>query len=176
MPGVNVQFHMLFDEMVVFVADMSAKYQVAVELERFFPKPETVLIVPVGADLREEVKQFGHVDRFWFLCQPARLKQPVYFALYAGHFRDCQLAQAQFGSSTEKVTAFAILKKIAADLKRRTNAGIWVTGMTGITGYAKQFRVSEGATNASRSGKIRLVLHIDGQTFHVDAPEGWDGK
>ena len=43
MPSVTVQFHMMFDELVDFVADMMRDYSLAVELERFFPTTTQVV-------------------------------------------------------------------------------------------------------------------------------------
>ena len=59
----NVQFHMLFEELIDFTAEARSRYGLEVELERFYPA--AALRVPLEADLRAEISKFGHVDRFW---------------------------------------------------------------------------------------------------------------
>jgi hypothetical protein len=73
MPAVTVQFHMMFDELVDFVADMMRDYSLAVELERFFPTTTHVVTTP--AELPDEISRFGHVDRMWLLCKPPRARK-----------------------------------------------------------------------------------------------------
>jgi hypothetical protein len=169
MPSVNIQFHMLFEELVEFVSEVSSTHQLEVELERWFPK--TVRGVPLGADLAEEVRRFGHVDRFWLLYMTPESKKPERFMLNFGGQRGKRLAQSQLGAGTRKADAYEVLKQVAADLKRRTTAGIWIVTEAGNTGYDKKFRISEGATNAARAGKIDLVSPAFTQSFQVDPPE-----
>ena len=170
MHSVNIQFHMLFEELVSFVADESARYQLEIELEQFFP--QAFRIVPLGADLIGEIKQFGQVDRFWLLYTSTKSKMAEKFMLNVGRQRGNRLAQSQLGAGARKAMAFEVLKHVARDLKMRTSAGLWVIGETGIGGYVKNFRISEGATDASRSGEIELVSPVFTQSFHVDRPEG----
>ena len=59
MPGVTVQFHMLFEELVAFVADAMSRYSLAVELERFSPAATCTIVSPEG--LTGGVARFGHV-------------------------------------------------------------------------------------------------------------------
>src|SRR5262249_34387651 len=139
MPGVTVQFHMLFDELVDFVADMMTRYSLAVELERFFPTTTQVVTSP--ADLSDEIIRFGHVDRMWLLCKPPRARKYERFNLLVGRQKGRKLEQSHLGAGTDKAAAFKILKKIAYQLKKRTIAGT-------DFGTLKVFRVSPGAASA----------------------------
>jgi hypothetical protein len=147
MPGVTVQFHMLFDELVDFVADMMIRYALAVELERFFPTTTRMITTPV--DLLGEITRFGHVDRMWLLCKPPRARKYERFNLYVGQQKGRELGQSHLGAGTDKAEAFKTLKKIAYQLKKRTIAGT-------DFGTLKIFRVSPGAANAARTGKLKL--------------------
>ena len=166
MPSVNIQFHMLPTEFFQFVRDVSSWHDLDVELERYYPKE--LRLVPHGGDLIEEVNQFGNVDCIWLLYQTPKSKKTEKFMLAVGRQRGRRLAQAQLGAGTDKAKAFQILKKVVAELKRRTTAGIWVVGGGGNVGYAKNFRISEGAKEASRAGKVDLVSIVFTQSFHVD--------
>lgn len=148
MPGVTIQFHMLLDELVDFVADMMTRFSLAVELERFFPTTTQVVTLP--AELRGEVARFGHVDRMWFLCKPPRARTYERFNLLVGGQKGSKLRQSHLGAGTDKAEAFKILKKIAYQLKKRTIAGT-------DFGTLKIFRVSPGAANAARSGELELT-------------------
>lgn len=148
MPGVTVQFHMLFDELVEFVADMMIRHSLALELERFFPK--TILIVTSPGDLSDEIIRFGHVDCMWLLCKPPRARKYERFYLSVGRQKGRKLEQSHFGAGTEKAEAFKTLKKIAYQLKKRTIAGTEF-------GTLKIFRVSPGAANALSTGKLELT-------------------
>jgi hypothetical protein len=172
MPAVNVQFHMLFEELVDFVADVRSRFQLGVELERWFP--EVVREIPTDAELKDEIRQFGKVDRFWLLDKSPKSKKAERFMLNVGEQRGRRLSQAHLGAGTKKVKAFEVLKKVAAELKRRTTAGAWVVMANGNVGYTKNERISEGATNASRAGKIDLVGIGFTCSYHVDPPETED--
>src|SRR6266702_5887418 len=169
MPSVNIQFHILFEELIAFVNYVRSRYQLEIELEKFFP--HAFRLVPLDADLAEEIKQFGQVDCFWLVYKSPRSKKAEKFMLAVGGKRGKRLAQAQLGAGTNKAKAFEVLKKIAADLKRRTTAGIWLVTAIGNVGYIKNDRISEGATNAARTGKIDLVDIAFNSSFHVDQPE-----
>src|SRR4051812_44840129 len=100
MPSVNIQFHMLFDELVNFMADVSSRYQLEVELERYFP--HVFQSVPFNANLAEEIRQFGQVDCFWLVYTSPRSKKPEKFMLAVGGQRGRRLSQAHFGAGTKK--------------------------------------------------------------------------
>jgi hypothetical protein len=168
MQAVNVQFHMLFDELVEFVAEVCSRYQLDVELERFFP---TVFhLVPRAANLVEEISRFGDVDRFWLLYKAPRSKKPERFMLNVGRQRGNRLAQAQLGAGARRPGAFKVLQSVARELKRRTTAGVWIEAPLGI-GYTKGYRISPGAANASRAGDVELVSMVFTQSFHPDPPD-----
>lgn len=122
MPGVSVQFHMLFDELVDFVATMMTRHSLAVELERFFPT-KTTLVVTTPSDLSEAITRFGHVDCMFLLCKPPRARKYEHFYLYVGQQKGRKLGQSHLGAGTDKAEAFKTLKKIAYQLKKRTIAG-----------------------------------------------------
>ena len=166
MPCVTVQFHMMFDELVDFIADMMLHHSLAVELERFFPTTTHVVTNP--ADLPDEVTRFGHIDRIWLLCKPPRARNYERFNLNVGRQKDNRLEQSHLGAGTDKAEAFRTLKKIAYQLKKRTVAGVWVIGAMGNVGFMKVFRVSPGAANAARAGKLELTGIGFGQSFRVD--------
>jgi hypothetical protein len=169
MPSLNIQFHMLFDEVAEFVRDIRSRHQLEVELERFYPK--AVRVVPADADMAEEIRQFGQVDRFWLLCKTPNSQKKERFMLNVGRERNNRLAQGALGAGAHTVQAYQILKQVTAELKRRTTAGIWVVTEAGNVGYNNKFRISEGATNAARAGKVQLVSEAFTQSFFVDPPE-----
>lgn len=169
MPCVSVQFHMLFDELVDFIADMMVVHSLAVELERFFPT--TTCTVTSPAVLEDEIARFGHVDRIWLLCKPPRSRKYERFNLNVGRLKGNQLEQSHLGAGTDKPEAFKILKKIAYQLKKRTTAGIWVIGCTGHVGFTKIFRVSPATAEAARTGKVELSGLGFTQSFRVDPPD-----
>lgn len=171
MPNVTIQFHMLFDELVDFVADVMSRYSLAVELERFFPT--TVSVVAADANLAEEVARFGHVDRIWLLCKPPRARKFEKFNLKVGRVKGKRMEQSHLGAGTDKIEAFKILKKVAQQLRERTTAGIWVITEMGNVGYAKTFRYSAGAAKAARTGSMELTAIGFTQSFRVDPPEEW---
>lgn len=148
MPGVTVQFHMLFDELVDFVADIMTRYSLAVELERFFPSTIQMVTSPTG--LSDEISRFGHVDRMWLLCKPPRARKYERFNLLVGRQKGRKLGQSHLGAGSDKPEAFKTLKRIAYQLKKRTIAGTEF-------GSLKIFRVSPGAANAARTGKLELT-------------------
>ncbi len=174
MPAVTVQFHMLFDELVDFIADMMRDHSVGVELERFFPTTTRVVTTPTK--LREEIARFGHVDRMWLLCKPARARNYERFNLIVGRLKDNRLEQSHLGAGTDKAEAFKILKKIAYQLKKRTTAGVWVISCTGNVGFMKIFRVSPATADAARAGKVELMSYGFTQSFRVDPPKEWRGS
>jgi len=174
MPSVTVQFHMLFDELVEFIADMMLQHSLAVELERFCPT--TTCVVTAPADLPDEISRFGHVDRIWLLYKPARARKYERFNLHVGRLREKRLEQSHLGAGTDKAEAFKTLKKIADQLKKRTNPGVWVIGATGHVGFMKIFRVSPGAANAARAGNLELTGPGSTQSFRVDPPDGRQTK
>jgi hypothetical protein len=169
MPSLNIQFHMFFEELTEFVRDVSSRYQLEVELERFYPKAARV--VPSGADLTEEIRQFGQVDRFWLLCKTPDSRKTDRFMLNVGEQRGDRLAQGQLGAGAHTDQAYQILKQVAVELKRRTTAGIWVVTEAGNVGYNRKFRISERATDAARAAEIQLVSDAFTQSFHVDSPK-----
>ena len=148
MPGVTVQFHMLFEELVDFVADMMTRHSLAVELERFFPATTHVVTSP--ADLSEEIARFGKVDRMWLLCKPPRARKYERFNLLVGRQKGRKLEQSRFGAGTTKAEAFKVLKAIAYQIRKRTIAGTEF-------GTLKIFRVSPAAADASSAGKLELT-------------------
>jgi hypothetical protein len=171
MPAVTVQFHMLFDELTDFIADAMRDHSLAVELERFFPTTTRVVTTP--ADLPAEITRFGHVDRIWLLCKPARARTYERFNLSVGRLKSNRLEQSHLGAGTDKPDAFKILKQIAHQLKKRTAAGVWVIGCTGSVGFMKAFRVSPATADAARTGKVELTGLGFTQSFRVDPPDDW---
>lgn len=169
MPSVGTQFHMLFDELISFVADVRARYSLNAELEKWFPT--TTHEVPSSADLTEEVRRFGHVDRIWLLWKPPRCRKYERFMLNVGRKKGDRLQQAFLGAGTDKPVAFTVLKKVAQDLKKRTTAGLWVISQTGHVGYSKTCRISPGAASAARAGEIELADMAFGASYRVDPPE-----
>ena len=149
MPGVSVQFHMLFDELVDFVATMMTRFSLAVELERFFPTKTTQVVIDPG-DLSDEINRFEHVDCMFLLCRPPRARKYERFYLYVGQQKGKRLGQSHLGAGTDKAEAFKTLKKIAYQLKKRTNGGAEF-------GTLKIFRVSPGAATAASSGELELT-------------------
>jgi hypothetical protein len=168
MPGVSVQFHMLPEEIIAFVADVMSRYSLGAELERFFPPGSCE--VPVDADVAKAASEFGRFDRIWLLFRPPRCRKFESFMLNIGGLKGTRLDQAHFGGSTDKPAALSVLKQIARDLKRATAPGIWVIGATGHVGYAKEFRFSPGAASRARSGEIELTMGGTTQQFMVDEP------
>src|SRR5262249_3009867 len=152
---VNIQFHMLFEEALEFVREVSHRHGLEVELERWHPKARRA--VPSGAELRDEVEQFGPVDQFWLLYPPPGARKPVEFTFQTARMRNNGLPQYQFGGLTSNAGAAEVLQEIARDLKACTAAGVWVTMATGRVHLNKKFRVSPGAAEAARAGKVRLV-------------------
>jgi hypothetical protein len=167
--SLNIQFHMLIDELIDFVSEVSSRYQLQVELERFYPKMAHEL--PLSADLTEEVRQFGHVDRIWFLYKTLKSKRTEKFMLNIGRQKDNQLEQSQLGAGARTEEGYEILKRVAHDLKHRTAAGVWVIGATGHVGYYKKFRISERAAKTARAGKVELTGIGFELSFRVDPPE-----
>jgi hypothetical protein len=170
MPGVTIQFHMLFDELTAFVAEVMDQQSLAVELERFYPK-EVQRVTP-AEDLAQEIDRFGHVDRIGLLYKPPRCRKDERFNLHVGRLKGDCLEQSHFGAATEKAEGFKILQGVARQLKKRTQAGIWVVGEAGHIGFNKQFRFSPGAAEAERRREIRLTAIGFTQSFHVDPPQG----
>lgn len=168
MPGVNIQFHMLFGEMTDFVAEVLSQYSLTAELEKFYPAALHT-VAPV-ANLVTETRNFGEVNRIWLLCKPPRSRKPERFALHVGRMKDTRLEQSQFGSRTEKAEAYKALKGIAQELKRRTTAGIWVVTAAGNVGFNKYFRFSPGVAKAQRQRKLQLTAVGFTQSFYVDRP------
>ena len=168
MPGVRVQFHMLPEEIIAFVADVMSRYSLGAELERFFPPGSCE--VPVDADVAKAASEFGHFDRIWLLFRPPRCRKFEKFGLYVGGLKGTRLDQAFFGTSTDKAGAVPVLKQIARDLRRATTPGVWVVGPRGNVGYAKEFRFSPGAASKARSGEIELTMGGTTQQFLVDEP------
>ena len=169
MPGVSVQFHMFFDELVEFVSEVCLHYEMDVELESFFPK--TIQVVPFQADMAEEIHNFGPVDAFWLLYTTPRRKKAEKFYLYVGGQKGNRLAQSHLGAGTDKADAFAILKKVAANLRHRTQPGMWVISAKGAVGYYKSERFSQGVAEAARTGKIELIVSGTKLIYKVDPPE-----
>jgi hypothetical protein len=155
MPGVTVQFHMLFDEMVDYVREMMTRFSLAVELEQFFSPATRVVTSP--ADLADEIARFGHVDRMWFLCKPPRARKFERFSLLVGRQKGRKLEQSHLGAVTDKAKAFKTLKQIAYQLRKRTIGG-------DEFGTLKFFRVSPGAAKAMSTGKLKLT-GIGGSSF-----------
>src|SRR4051794_31580782 len=101
----NIQFHMLLDEVLVFVDAVRAQYSLQIELERWHPK--AVRVLPADADLAAEVRRFGSIDRIWLLFQPQRSERTERFMLNIGGTRAHRLAQSQFGGGTRNAEAAA---------------------------------------------------------------------
>ncbi|MCE5327222.1 MAG: hypothetical protein LLG01_12510 [Planctomycetaceae bacterium] len=171
--SINIQFHMLLDEMIDFVAAVSKEYSLSVDLERWGPSQANREVSP-EEDLVVAARDFGHIDRIWLLYRSARMRKPERFMLNVGTFRGKELSQAQLGAGTDKKGAFEILKRIAAELRRRTTAGVWVVSPTGHAGFTKAFRISPGAAAASRAGQIELKNIAFGQLMTVDPPTELD--
>jgi hypothetical protein len=173
MPGVNVQFHMLFDEAVAVVAEWMTRYSLSVELEQFIPAKTSA---PLPADgLTDAIARFGPVDRFWLLYRPPRARTFERFSLHYGGMRDNRLAQSSFGGATDKPAVLAVLKQVARDLKLRTVAGVWIVNATGSVSFRKEYRVSPGAAAAVRAGTLVQVGLGSTQSFSVDPPAGLRG-
>jgi hypothetical protein len=169
MPSVNLQFHALFDELIDFLNAIRNRNCLGVELERFYPK--SLREVPSSVELATEIKEFGHVDRFWLLYTPTTSKKAERFMLNVGQQKGKKLAQSQLGGGTNKIDAYGVLKQVASELRKRTSAGLWVVAETGDVDYAKGFRISPGAATAARAGEIDLVSIAFTQSFKVDRPE-----
>jgi hypothetical protein len=169
MPSVNIQFHMLFDELVEFAKEACALLPLEIELERFFPT--TVRAIESSSDLAAEVEEFGHVDRIWFIYRGQKSHKPEKFMLNVGQQRGKRLSQAQLGAGTNKVKALEVLKKLAGLLKRRTKAGIWLENAIGSIGYVKDQRISERTKEATRAGLIELVSMAFTCSYLVDPPD-----
>jgi hypothetical protein len=166
--GVNIQFHMLPEEVIDFVDEVRARFSLTVELEQWFP--DVACNVPPAEDLKHEVQKLGTIHRIWLLYRPPRCRNYERFALNMPTFRSNRLLQGQFGGGTEKAAAFKVLSQIARALKKRAKAGLWVVTEQGNIGYSRDSRVSEGAMSASRAGKIELVSFANTQSFRVDEP------
>jgi hypothetical protein len=163
MHSVNIQFHILLGELMEFVGEVSSKYQLVVELERFYPK--AIRVVSEDEDLPKVAKQFGEVDRIWLVYKSPRSKKSEKFMLNVGRQRGRRLAQAQLGAGADNAKSIEILKSV-------TTAGMWIEAANGNVGFSKTARISEGATTAARTGKIDLVGIAFTQLFHVDPPAG----
>jgi len=168
MLSATIQFHMLFDEQIDFVAEVMSRFSLAAELERFFPN--TRCEVTSAAELAHAVGRFGHVDCIWLLYKPPRARKHERFYLKVGRQKHDQMEQSHLGADTDKAEAFKVLQKVAQHLKKRTTAGIWVIGASGHVGFAKSFRYSLGAAHSSRTGMLELKAIGFTQSFRVDPP------
>jgi hypothetical protein len=170
MPNLNVQFHMLLDESIDFLSDVRAHLSLGIELEQWHPKE--VHAVLERHDLATQWRKFGRVDRVWLLFTPRKARRAVRFMLNVGGMRGKRLAQSQFGGGTDNIEAFLTLKKLAANLKRRTTTGVWVTSISGHVGRSRTYRISPAAASAARCGDVELAdIAFAGQTMSPDGPE-----
>lgn len=169
MKTVNIQFHMLFDELLNFVTYVRDLYQLDVELEHWHPA--RTKLVDQTTSLAAACKGFGQVDRIWLIYKPERSKTAERFMLNVGTVRERRLKQADLGAGARTAEGAKVLDKITRELKRRTTAGVWVADdLGGSAGFAKSFRISPGAAHASRSGVLELVGIGFTQTFYPDDP------
>jgi intein/homing endonuclease len=97
-------------------------------------------------------------------------KEQERFMFNVGRLRGNRLAQADLGAGARTDEGYQVLKGIARELKRRTKPGVWVIGETGNVGFAKDFRLSKGAKDASRMGEVQLVSLAFTQLFVPDPP------
>jgi hypothetical protein len=167
MPGISLQFHMLPEEQWAFVDEMRAKHGLGVILERFWPK--AALDVAPGNGLAEAVARLGKVDLVLFTYLPPRCRKPHGFNLHLGLVRHGRLEQAHLHGGSDNAAAFAMWKRLAAELKRRTTAGVWVTAAQGNVGYSKD-RISPGAAAADRAGELELTMGGTVLRYTADEP------
>lgn len=168
MYSVNVQFHMLLDELISMIAELAARHSLAIELERWHPKATSNM--SAGTDLAAKARAFGRVDRIWLLYMPRHSDTVERFMLNVGNLRGNRLGQAQLGAGARTKEALGVLKEIAAELRRRTRAGLWVVTATGHVNFTKMFRISDRAADAARSGQIQLTDIAFGQDMYVELP------
>jgi hypothetical protein len=160
---------MLLEEMIQFVEHVRTRFSLLVQIERWFPDVRRE--VPPNASLKDEVRKFGHVDRMLLLYTPPRCRKPVVFTLNVGRQKGTRLDQSQFTGGSDNKDAFSTLKKIAAELKRRADPGVWIIMATGNVGYSKLERVSKGAAAGSRAGTLELGRGGCTVIYRMDKPE-----
>jgi hypothetical protein len=167
--SINVQFHMLPEEIANFAAGVSNTLKLDIELEKLTSRSVTKL--PRDGDLKAAlISQMPATDRIWFVTDSVDPDQIERFMLNVGRQKGDQLAQSQLGAGAKSARGHALLKKLAAELTAQTKDGCWVVSEAGNIGMSKMSRLSEGAIKASRAGKLVLRSAIFTQYYSIDKP------
>lgn len=167
MSRININFHMLPDELLQFAVDIMNHYPLSAEVEQWHPKVQ--IRVDAGDGIVDAVRQLDKLHRIWLIFNN-EASSCDRIMINVGQRTDNCLQQSQMGADVKTPEAIKILKEIATKLRRRTTSGVWIMSESGSVGHSKSFRVSPAAARAARAGHIELKNLIFTQRILVDPP------
>jgi hypothetical protein len=159
MAGVDINFHATPDEISAWLREWMQQehfHLVALKLNPLVAKEVSPLEIPV-------VIVDKAFDRLSLILSPPDLtlkyqgdfddKHFDQLTLYVGRLSEDGLGESWIAGDTDNADAMRVWRKIAKDLKKKTNAGVTaINRQTGASGFYRSHRYSDGAKALESQG------------------------
>ncbi|MBI2424689.1 MAG: hypothetical protein HYV27_17800 [Candidatus Hydrogenedentes bacterium] len=160
MSSFSIQFHASSSELLRFATEVAQEFKLYTVASRF-PPHEVIALEPLEiATVCGEDQPFGRImftmekpvlpasDSYDFV-----MKNQSCLILVVGKIRKGGLEESWFTTKTDDLVAFKLWSKLARRLKKMTVCGITVVNReTGIRGFSKSHRYTQGAKDLEQGG------------------------
>jgi hypothetical protein len=180
MRHVNLQFHVLPDELLDWVEEWKREFNLFVSAVRYFPQYRIRKITSI-AQFRRQLHTARAPDEIWLSVDPFDLQGRTSSQLQdanAGSFfisfpesTPDGLRQTLMGAEAADAVSWPLWKKLVGRTKRQCKKGLWVFNPTaGVKGFTHSARYTTRVEEASRRGLVLLPL-AGGYIMSIDEPE-----
>jgi hypothetical protein len=119
------------------------------------------------------------IEEVWINLEPLNANAPNTSELVANNpdcliirlplLRGSTIEEGDMGTVSRKRDHLRVWKKIVAELKRKTNSGMWVVGGTGVKGFHRDMHFSRGIEAIVKQG-VRLTT-LTGLPVSIEEPQ-----
>jgi hypothetical protein len=177
---IAISFHALPSEIIALVSKWAEDEGLHVVTMEFAPGFRVELLES-GSAFTRHIESSHHVPRRVYLCRtlpsldvtsPLEFmnRNPDCLIIDLGRHSDGKLAESVFAANTDVDGDLKVWRRLAADLKGRTKAGLWgVNPTTGARHFYKQNRYTAAVADEAKRG-LQLVPIAGWNLFFIERP------
>ena len=178
----TVTFYATHQELVSWVEEWRLQFGLYVGVVAFQPRRQLIPLQKgerLDAVWKPQDVEGSNIEELWLNLEPlnpngldsADLARNNQDRLEIGlpKTRGSTIKEADVGTVSEEPEHLRVWKRIVADLKRKTDSGMWVVGGTGVKGFHKDMLFSRGIAEMVKQG-VQLTT-LTGLPVSIEEPQ-----
>jgi hypothetical protein len=170
------------DEIMSWVEEWRLRFGLHVGVVAFQPSRQMLALKAeerLNTVWKPQEVEGSKIEEIWINLQPLNPKAMTSSELVKNN-PDClivrlprmagsALREADIGTVSEEREHLRVWKQIVADLKRKTNSGMWVVGGAGVKSFYKDKRFSRGIEEMVKKGS--RLTNLTGLPVNIEEPQ-----